>query len=85
MYMEDVKFFVKSKNKLETLIQRVGIFHLDIIMGFRIEKWAMFTIGEKETEEIKRPNQESIKTIGEKCPVSGSTLENRYTISLQTH
>ena len=37
MYMDDVKLFAKNEEKLEILIQAVGIFNEDVGMEFGIE------------------------------------------------
>ena len=69
MYIDDISMFKKNEKELETLLQTVGIYCQDIEMEFGIEKCAMFTMKiEKRqiTEGIYMPNQERIRTLGEK-------------------
>ena len=57
------------KKELETLIQAVTIYSDDIKMEFGIEKCAMFIMrnGKRQKmEEIKLPNQEKFRRLGEK-------------------
>ena len=61
--MDDVKLFVKNKNKLETLIHIVSF--VKTAMEFKIETCAMIKKG-KTTEKMEFPNQESIKMFREK-------------------
>ena len=41
MYIDDIKLLAKNEKELETLIQGVGIYRLDIGTNFGIEKCAM--------------------------------------------
>ena len=69
MYMDDIKLFAKNKRELETLIQTVRIYSQDIGMEFGKEKCAMLVMksGKRHmTEGIELPNQEKIRTLGEK-------------------
>ena len=69
MYMDDIKLFAKNKKELETLIHAVRIYSQDIGMGFGIEKCAMLVMksGKQHlTDEMEQPNQDKIRTIGEK-------------------
>ncbi len=61
--------FAKNEKELETLIQAVRIYSDDIEMEFNIEKQAMLIMksGKQQmTEGIELPNQEKIRTLGEK-------------------
>ena len=69
MYIDDIKLFAKNEKELETLQQSLKIFCRDIKIEFGIEKCAMLiTKSDKQqtTEGIELPNQEKIKTLGEK-------------------
>ena len=64
-----IKLFAENEIELETLIQSVSIFSQDIGMEFGIEKCAMLImkIGKRHrTEGIQLPNQDKIRTHGEK-------------------
>ena len=53
MYIDDIKVFAKNQKELETLIQTIRIYSLDIGMEFGIEKLTMLTmkIGKKHRKE----------------------------------
>ena len=64
-----IKLFAKNGKELETLIQTVRIYNQDIDLEFGIEKCAMLVMKSGKrymTEEIELPNQEKIRTLGEK-------------------
>ena len=61
--------FAKNEKELETLIQSVRIYSQDIRMEFGIVKCAMLVMksGKRHmTEGIEIPNQEKVRTLGEK-------------------
>ena len=63
------RYFQKNEKELETQINTKRIYSLDIEIEFGIEKCAMLKMksGKRETAEgIELPNQENIKTVGEK-------------------
>ena len=63
------KQFAKNEKELETLILTVRIFSQDIKMEFGIEKCAVLVMksGKRHmTEGVKQPNEEKLKTLGEK-------------------
>ena len=63
------KLFAKNEKELETLIEAVGIFSQDIRKEFGIGKCAMLIMrsGKRQMMEgIELPNQEKMRTIGEK-------------------
>ena len=67
--MDDMKLFAKNEKELKTLIQTLRIYSQDIRMEFGIEKSDMLAIksGKQHmTEGMKIPNEERIRTIGEK-------------------
>ena len=69
MYMNDIKLFVKNEKELETLIQVVRIYSLDIRMEFGIEKCAMLIVKNCKWQirkGIELANQEKIRTQAEK-------------------
>ena len=71
MYMDDIKLFVKSKNKkkLETLIQALRIYSQDIRVEFGIEKCAVLIMKSRKRHlrnEMEQPNQGKIRTLREK-------------------
>ena len=69
MYMDDIKLFTKNERELETLRQTVRKESQDIGMEFGIEKWTLQIMksGKRHmTEGIELPNQENIRTLGEK-------------------
>ena len=68
MYMDNIKLCVNNEKELETLIQAVRIYRLDIGMEFGIEKCAMLITKSRKwqmTERIELLNQEKIKMLGE--------------------
>ena len=69
MYLDDIKIFAKNKKELETLIQTIRMYTQDIGMEFGTEKCTMLIIKKEKRETmegIELPDQESIRTIGEK-------------------
>ena len=63
------KLLVKNEKELETLIQTIRIYSLDILMEFCFEKCdiLIMKIGRREIRErIELPNQENIRTLGKK-------------------
>ena len=69
MYMDDIKLFAKNEKELETLIQAVRMYSQDIGTKFGIEKCTRLTLssGKRQmTKGIELPNQEKIRTLGEK-------------------
>ena len=67
--MDDIKLFSKYKKELENRIHAVRIYSQDIGMEFGVEKCAMLVMksGKRHlTEEMELPNQDKIKTLGEK-------------------
>ena len=67
MITDDTELF--AKRELETLQQTVRIYSQDIGMAFCVEKRAMLvmTSGRRHMiEGIELPNQEKIRTLGEK-------------------
>ena len=69
MYMDDIKLFAKNGKELVTVIHAVRIYNQDIGMEFGIEKCAMLVIksGKRHlTDGMELPNQDKIKTLGEK-------------------
>ena len=69
MYMDDIKLLAKNEKELETLIHVVSIFNHDIGMEFDIEKCVMLVMksGRRHiTDGMELPNQEKIRTLGQK-------------------
>ena len=69
MYMDVIKLFAKNEKELETLIHTVRIYSQDIKMEFGIEKCAMLVMKSGKrylTDGIESPNQDEIRTLGEK-------------------
>ena len=69
MYMDDIKLFAKNEKKLEIVILTARIYSQDKEMEFGLEKCAMIVMKSGKwhiTEEFKLPNQEKIRTLGEK-------------------
>ena len=69
MYMDGIKLFAKKEKELETLIHAVRIYSQDIEMEFGIEKCAVLVIktGKRHlTDRMELPNQDKIRTLGEK-------------------
>ena len=66
MYMNDIKIFAINE-KLVTMTQTIKIYSQDIGMEFCIEKCAMLIVTEEKLfKRIELPNQERIRTLGEK-------------------
>ena len=69
MYMDDVKLLAKKEKELETLIHAVRIYSQDIGMEFGIEKCARLVMKSGKwhlTDGMELPNQDKIRTLGEK-------------------
>ena len=69
MYIDDIKLFAKYEKELETLILADRIYSQDIGMEFGIEKCAMLVMksGKRHlTDGMELPNQDKIRTLGEK-------------------
>ena len=69
MYMNYIKLFAKNKKELENLIQAIRIYGQNTRMKFGIEKCVMIITKIERietTKDIELPNQESIRTFGEK-------------------
>ena len=69
MYMDVIKLFAKNEKELETRIKAVRIYINEIGMEFDIEKCAMLIMRSRKwqmTEGIEIPNQDKIRTAGEK-------------------
>ena len=69
MYMDDIKLFAKNEKELETLIHAVRIYSQNIGMEFGLEKAALLVMksGKRHmTDGMKLPNQDKIRTFGEK-------------------
>ena len=67
--MDDIKLFGKYEKESETLIQAVWLYSLDIRMEFGIEKCAILITESRKPqmmEGIEQPNQNKIRTLGEK-------------------
>ena len=69
MYMDDIKQFAKNEKEQETLIHTVRIYSQDVGMEFGIEKCAMLIMKSGKgnlTGRMELPNQDKIRTLGEK-------------------
>ena len=69
MYIDDIKLFAKIEKVLKTLIHRVRKYSQDIGMEFGIEKCAILVMksGKRHlTDGMELPNQDKIRTLGEK-------------------
>ena len=69
MYMDDIKLFANNEKELETLIHTVRIYSQNIGMEFGKEKCAVLVriSGKRHlTDGIELPNQDKIRTLGEK-------------------
>ena len=69
MYMDDIKLFAKNEKELETLIHAVRIYSQDIGMEFGREKCAMLVMKSGKqymSDRMELPNQDKIRTLGEK-------------------
>ena len=69
MYIDDIKLFATKEKELETLIHAVRIYSQDIGMGFRVGKCAMLVMknGKRHLMDwMELPNQDKIRTLGEK-------------------
>ena len=69
MYMNDSKLFAKNEKELETLRNSLRIYSQDIEVEFSREKCSILVIksGKRRLADgMELPNQEKIRTIGEK-------------------
>ena len=69
MCMDDIKLFGKKEKELETLIHAVRLYRQDIEMKFDIEKCSMLTnkwCKRRLMDGKELPNQDKIRTLGEK-------------------
>ena len=69
MNRDNIKLFAKNEKELETLIQAVRIYSDDIGIEFGIEKCAVLVMKSEKrqmTKVLELPNQEKIRTHGEK-------------------
>ena len=69
IYMDDIKLFAKKEKELETLMHTVRIYNQDIGIEFGIENCAMLVMksGKRHlTDGMELPNQDKIRTLGEK-------------------
>ena len=67
--MDNIKLFTKNEKEQETLIHAVRIYSQDIGMEFGIEKCAMLVMKSGKhylTDGMELPNQDKIRTLGEK-------------------
>ena len=67
--MDGIKIFAKNEKERETLIHIVRINRQDIGMEFGIEKCALLVMksGKRRiTDRMELPNQDKIRTLGEK-------------------
>ena len=69
MYMNGIKLFSKNEKELEILIHAVEIYSQDIGMEFGIEKCTLLVMksGKRhQPDGMELPNQNKIRTLGEK-------------------
>ena len=69
MYRDDIKLFAKNQKESETLIHTVRIYSQNIGIEFSIEKFDVLIIKSDKghmAEGMELPNQEKIRTPGEK-------------------
>ena len=69
MYIDDIKLFAKNEKEPETLIHAVRIYSQDRGMKFGIEKCAVQIMKSSKrhlTDGTELPNQDKIRTLGEK-------------------
>ena len=69
MYMDDIKLFAKNEKELKTQIHEVKLYSQDIRIESDIEKCAMLVIKSSKrhlSHGIEVPNQDKIRTLGEK-------------------
>ena len=66
LFMDDLKLYAKDEKQLDSLVNTVQIFSLDIGMEFGIGKCGILVMKRgryKKSEEIKLPNDQEIKEI----------------------
>ena len=81
--MDDIKLFAKKEKEEETLIHAVRIYCQDIGMELGMEKCAMLVIksGKRhQTDGMELPNQDQIRTLGEKETYKYSDIIDADTI-----
>ena len=64
--MDDLRLYAKDEKQLDSLVNTVQIFSLDIGMEFDIDKCGILVMKRgryKKSEEIKLPNDQEIKEI----------------------
>ena len=66
MHIDDIKLFAKCEKELETLIQTIKIYSLNIGMDFVLEKCVVRSRKRQITEGIELPNQERIRMFVDK-------------------
>ena len=69
MYMDDIKLFAKNEEELETLLHAVRIYRQKIGIEFGIKKCVIVVMKSSKrhlTEGKEFPNQNKIRTLGEK-------------------
>ena len=69
MYMDNIKLFVKKEKELKTLIHAVRIYSQDIGMELGIKICTMLVMKSGKwhlTNGMELPNQEKIRTLGER-------------------
>ena len=67
--MDDIKLFTKNEKELETLIHAVRIYGQEIGIEFTMGKCDMLVMkrGKRHlTDRLEQPNQDKIRTLGEK-------------------
>ena len=67
--MDDIKLFANNEKELENLIHVVRIYSQDIEMEFGIDKCAILVMKSSKrhlTDGMELPNQDKIRTLGEK-------------------
>ena len=68
-YKDDIKLFAKNEKELETQIHAFRIYSQNIGMEFGMEKYAMLVMKSVKrhiTNEMELPNQDQMRTLGEK-------------------
>ena len=68
--MDDIKLFAKNEKELETLIHALRIYSQDVGKELSIDKCAMLVMKsckQHMTDGMELPNQDKIRTLGEKA------------------
>ena len=66
LFMDDLKFFAKSKNQIDSLVQTVHIFSEDIGVQFEIKKCGVLTMERGKVirrDGIRLPDRQDMKDI----------------------